>query len=183
MHTFIDIYTYEQIIKFIKSKIKSYKAVIIYNFFKYLFLNAKYSGIIKKVYKDENLIKGLSEIFKTNFKTDWIGRLYAVLNPNLDENGNYAPNSQIFEYGENGLNNEKMVEQWVMERMIVISEFISANNLFELLTYSIKKIDDYDNYLFILQPITLDDCLKWSKRMAILVGAVILIGIGLLIVL
>ena len=148
-----------------------------------MILNTKYSRIIKKVYKDENLIEGLSKIFKTNFKTDWIGRLYAVLNPNLDENGNYSPNSQIFEYGENGLNNEKMIEQWVMERMLVISNFIRANNLFELLTYSIEKIDKYDNYLFILEPITLKDCMKWSKRMAILVGVAIIIGIGLLIVL
>jgi hypothetical protein len=174
---------YEQIIKFIKFKIKSFKVMIIYNFFKYLILNIKYSRIIKKVYNDENLIEGLSKIFKTNFKLDWIGRLYAVLNPNLDENGNYNPNSQIFEYGENGLNNEKMIEQWVMERMLVISNFIRANNLFELLTYSIKKIDQYDNYLFILQPITLDECMKWSKKMVILTLLAIIIGVAVLIVL
>ena len=157
--------------------------MIIYNFFKYLLLNRKYSRLIKKTFQNENILQGLSQIFKANFKTDWIGRVYAVLNPNLDENGQYSPNTQIFEYGENGLNNEKMVEQWVMERMVVISEFIQANNLFELLTYSIKKLDKYDNYLFILEPVTLSDCMKWSKRFAILSGILIIIGITLLIVL
>lgn len=157
--------------------------MIIYNFFKYLLLNRKYSRLIKKTFQNENILQGLSQIFKANFKTDWIGRVYAVLNPNLDENGQYSPNTQIFEYGENGLNNEKMVEQWVMERMVVISEFIQANNLFELLTYSIKKLDKYDNYLFILEPVTLSDCMKWSKRFAILLGVLIAIGITLLIVL
>ena len=157
--------------------------MIIYNFFKYLLLNGKYSRLIKKIFKDENLIEGLSQIFKTNFKIDWIGRVYAVLNPNLDENGNYSPNTQIFEYGEKGLDNEKMVEQWVMEKLVVISEFIQTNNLFELLTYSIKKLDKYDNYLFILEPVTLGDCMKWSKRFAILSGILIIIGITLLIVL
>ena len=157
--------------------------MIIYNFFKYLLLNRKYSRLIKKAFKDENLIEGLSQIFKTNFKTDWIGRVYAVLNPNLDENGQYSPNTQIFEYGENGLNNERMVEQWVMERLTVVSNFIQTNNLFELLTYSIKKLDKYDNYLFILEPVTLGDCMKWSKRFAILVTSLIIIGITLLIVL
>lgn len=157
--------------------------MIIYNFFKYLLLNRKYSRLIKKTFQNENILQGLSQIFKANFKTDWIGRIYAVLNPNLDENGQYSPNTQIFEYGENGLNNEKMVEQWVMERMVVISEFIQANNLFELLTYSIKKLDKYDNYLFILEPVTLSDCMKWSKRFAILSGILAIIGITLLIVL
>lgn len=157
--------------------------MIIYNFFKNLILNIRYTKIIKRVFKEERLLEGLSQIFKANFKIDWIGRVYAVLNPNLDENGQYSPNTQIFEYGEGGLNNERMIEQWVMERMVVVSEFIRANNLFELLTYSIKKLDKYDNYLFILEPITLQDCFKWGKRMMWLVGALIIVGITLLIVL
>lgn len=157
--------------------------MIIYNFFKNLFLNIKYTKIIKKVYENERLLEGLSKIFKANFKIDWIGRAYAVLNPNLDENGQYSPNTQIFEYGERGLNNERMVEQWIMERMNIVSEFIRTNNLFEILTYSIKKLDDYDNYLFILEPITLHDCFKWSKWMLGLIGLLIIVGIVLLIVL
>lgn len=157
--------------------------MITYNFFKYLFLNIKYSKLIKKAYQNEKLLDGLSSMFKVKFKTDWIGRVYAVLNPNLDENGHYSPNTQIFEYGENGLNNERMVEQWVMEKMVIISNFIQTNNLFELLTYSIKKLDEYDNYLFILEPITLRDCVKWSKRMTLLMGVLIIIGIILLIIL
>ena len=157
--------------------------MIIYNFFKNLFLNIKYTHLIRKAYKDERLLEGLSKIFNANFKTDWIGRVYAVLNPNLDENGQYSPNTQIFEYGENGLSNEWMIEQWVIEKFAVVEKFIQTNNLFELLTYDIKKLDDYDNYLFILEPITLDDCLKWSKRFAILMGVLIIIGITLLIVL
>lgn len=157
--------------------------MIIYNFFKNLFLNIKYTKLIKKVYKEEHILEGLSQIFKSNFKLDWIGRVYAVLNPNLDENGQYSPNTQIFEYDNNGLNNGRMVEQWVMERMNIISKFIQTNNLFELLTYSIKKLDDYDNYLFILEPITLKDCFKWSKWMIGLIGLLIITGIVLLIVL
>ena len=157
--------------------------MIIYNFFKSLFLNIRYTRLIKKIYKNERLLEGLSQIFKANFKIDWIGRAYAVLNPNLDENGQYSPNTQIFEYGENGLDNERMVEQWIMERMNIVSNFIQNNNLFEILTYSIKKLDNYDNYLFILEPITLHDCLKWSKWMIALIGLLIIVGIVLLIVL
>lgn len=155
--------------------------MIIYNFFKNLFLNIKYTRLIKKIYKDEKLLEGLSQLFKSSFKIDWIGRAYAVLNPNLDENGNYSPNTQIFEYGENGLNNSRMVEQWVMEKLNVVSTFIQANNLFDILTYSLKKLDDYDNYLFILEPITLHDCLKWSKWFIGLISILLIAGIVTLI--
>lgn len=147
--------------------------MVIYNFFKNLFLNIKYTRLIKKVYKEEHLLENLSVLFKSNFKLDWIGRAYTVLNPNLDENGVYSQNSLIFEYGENGLNTSSMMEHWVFDRLGVVSDFIKANNLFDLLTYSIDKLDDYDNYLFVLEPITLKDCLKWSKRMAILMGIII----------
>ena len=157
--------------------------MIIYNFFKNLILNIKYTRLIKKAYKTEDLLNKLSQIFKSNFKTDWIGRTYAVLNPNLNEDGQYSPNSQIFEYGENGLSNDRMVEQWVMEKMMIISKFINTNNLFEVLSYSIKKLDNYDNYLFILEPVTLHDCMKWSKRFALLMGGLIIVGIILLIIL
>lgn len=157
--------------------------MIVYNFFKYLFLNRKYTRLIKKAYKDERLLEGLSKIFGVEFKLDWVGRAYAVLNPNLDENGKYSPNTQIFEYGEGGLDNTRMVEQWVFDKMIVIQQFIRTNNLFDLLTYSLEKLDEYDNYLFILKPITLGEFWKWSKWMMGLVGVLLVVGITLLIVL
>lgn len=150
--------------------------MITYNFFKYLFLNIKYTKIIKKVYKDEKVLDGLSSIFKSKFKIDWIGRAYAVLNPNLDENGKYSPNTQIFEYGENGLDNTRMVEQWIMEKLSIVSNFIKVNNLFDILTYSITKLDDYDNYLFVLSPVTLHDCIKYTKRFGILMGILLVVA-------
>ena len=157
--------------------------MIIYNFFKNLLLNIKYTKLINKVFREEHILEGLSQLLNTNFKIDWIGRAYAILNPNLNNDGEYSPNTQIFEYGENGLNNRSMVEQWVMEKLIIISNFIQTNNLFELLTYSLEKLDKYDNYLFILSPITLPDCIKWSKRFVILIGVLLIIGIITLIVL
>ena len=148
--------------------------MIIYNFFKNLIINIKYTRLIKKAYKEENVLSGLSQIFNSKFRMDWIGRVYSVLNPNLNEDGQYSPNTQIFEYGKGGLNNEAMVEQWVMEKMIIISNFIKTNNLFELLVFSIKKLDNYDNYLFVLEPITLKDCMKWGRRMMWLLGVLII---------
>ena len=60
----------------------------------------------------------------------------------------------------------------------VASQFIRAKNLFDLLTYKIKKIDDYDNYLFIIQPITLDEYRKNIKKLVIFgISSIIIVTI------
>ena len=151
--------------------------MIIYNFIKYFFLNLKYTKLLNKIYKEENLLMNLSNLFGIRFKKDWVGRVYAVLNPNLIGQ-KFNPDTQIFEYNENGLDNTTYVEKWIMEKFNIASQFIKTNNLFDLLTYNIKKLDDYDNYLFIMQPITLEDSIKWTKKFSILILVIIVALIG-----
>ena len=155
--------------------------MIIYKFLKYLILNIRYTKILKEVYKNENLIQNLSNLFGVNFKIDWIGRIYAVINPNI-VNGVYDPNVQIFEYSEDGLSNTLYIEKWIMERLNVAEKFIQANNLFDLLTYKIEKLDDYNNHLFIIQPITLEDCLTYLKRFMLVYPALIIICVILFLI-
>lgn len=147
--------------------------MILYNFIKYLILNIRYTKLLKKVYKNENLIENLSKLFGVEFKIDWIGRIYGVINPNI-VNGVYDPNVQIFEYGEGELSNTMYIEKWIMERLTIAANFVQANNLFDLLTYKIKKIDNYDNYLFIIQPITLQDCIHYTKRFGLIYSVVVI---------
>lgn len=150
--------------------------MITYNFIKYLILNIKYTRILKRIYKDEQIPENLSKLFNTNFKIDWIGRMYTVINPNLID-GIYDASSQIFEYDERGLSNDAYIERFIMQKLNIASNYIKANNLFDLLTYEIKKLDDYDNYLFIIKPITLDDFVKNSKRFGILLASLLIAGL------
>lgn len=152
--------------------------MITYNFIKYLILNIKYTRILKRIYKDEQIPENLSKLFNTNFKIDWIGRMYTVINPNMID-GIYDTSSQIFEYNEYGLSNDAYVERFIMQKLNIASNYIKANNLFDLLTYEIKKLDEYDNYLFIIKPITLDDFVKNSKRFCILLISLFIAGLAL----
>lgn len=154
--------------------------MITYLFIKYLVLHLRYTKILKKVYKDENLLDNLSSLFKVPFKIDWLGRVYAVFNPHIQE-GVYNPNNQIYEYDENGLTNKAYVESYIMNQLNIAKRFIQASNLFDLLTYKIKKIDDYDNYLFIMQSITYEDFKTATKRFIWAFSTVCLIIIGFLI--
>ena len=154
--------------------------MITYLFIKYLVLHLRYTKILKKVYKDENLLNNLSSLFKVPFRIDWLGRVYAIFNPHIQE-GVYNPNNQIYEYDENGLTNKAYVESYIMNQLNIAKRFIQASNLFDLLTYKIKKIDDYDNYLFIMQSITYEDFKTATKRFIWAFLTVCLIIIGFLI--
>lgn len=145
--------------------------MIIYKFIKCFLDHRFFSKTLNKIYKDENLPDNLSKLFGTNFKMDWVGRLYTVINPNLMD-----IKDQIYEYNDKGFDNTEYIEREIMLKLNIISDFIHANNLFELLTYDIKKLDDYGNYLFIIEPITLKDCIKYTKLFAL---ELLIIGLGL----
>lgn len=149
--------------------------MITYRFIKYLRTHIKYCKILNDVYKNENLIDNLSAMFKVQFRKDWVGRIYAVFNPHLQE-GVFNPNNQIFEYTEQGLVNDAYVEAYILNQLNIAKQFIKANNLFDLLTYRLEKLDENDNYLFIIEPITWHDCKKYSKRFAILLGVLGILG-------
>ena len=135
----------------------------------------KYCKILNDVYKNENFLNNLSSLFKVQFKKDWVGRVYAVFNPHVQE-GIFNPNNQIYEYTERGLVNDAYVEAYILNQLNIAKQFIRANNLFDLLTYRLKKLDDNDNYLFIIEPITWDDCQKYSKRFVILLSVIGILG-------
>lgn len=154
--------------------------MVFYKFITNILLNRKYTKIIKKVYKDDDIINKLSQMFGVEFRMDWVGRLYCVLNPNVIGN-ELDINTQIFEYNETGLTNTAYIEKYIMTKLNAVREFVIANNLFDLLTYKIEKLDEYDNYLFVIEPITFEDAKKWSKIFGITYGILLILVIIVLI--
>lgn len=153
--------------------------MIIYNFIKYLIQYLKTKHILDKIYKEENIIYNLSETYKIQFKKDWVGRLYAVINPIVD----IDENDRIFENVEDGYSLHSFVDKWVIERMTIASDFIMNKSLFELVTYHIELLDENYNFLFTIEPIAWFDFIKWLKRFLILFGILLIIGIITIIIL
>lgn len=152
--------------------------MIIYRFIKYLLMALRYNRILKQVDKLENVWSNLGKMLNTEFKTDWIGRKYAVVNPTITNN-EYDSNSQIFEYGLDGLSDLPGVENWLMKRLTIAQQFIQTKNLFDILTYKIKRIDNYNNYLIVFQALPLDDTIRYTKHFLLLL-LTIAIGLGVL---
>lgn len=121
----------------------------------------RYNRYIRKAIKAEYLLDKLKYLFGgREFRQDWIGRVYTVVNPNVD-NINDSGNTVIFEDGK------PMVEKWLMDNMNLMSQFITTNNLFDVLTYKIEKIDEDDNYLIVLQNVFYENAKKELKWIAV----------------
>ena len=130
-----------------------------------IYQHIKYTKLLKKIYKTEDILQNLSKLFGSKFKIDWCGRIYSVLNPYLN-NGKYDPTTLTLQYDEDGVSDKVFIENWIMERMLVAQSFIQANNLFDILTYEIENLGN-GNYLFILKPITFDEYIKNLKKLFI----------------
>lgn len=125
---------------------------------KILFQHFKIIRIVKKCCKEEKLLDTLSRLIGSEFRIDWIGRIYSVINPVIKD-GKFDA-GQALEYTDTGLSNEEYIKHWFFDRLGVIENFIKVNNLFDLLTFRIESLDNMGNHLVILYPITSDQIRK-----------------------
>lgn len=135
----------------------------------------KIQKILKAIYHNENLTKNLSQVFGVPCNEDWVGRLYMLVNPvlqNMESDGNTI----IYDHNDN-----RMVEAWVMKNLELSRNFVTENQLFDIMTYSITKYDDDDNYLVVFKNIFFDDVVRIVKWLGVGVGVSIMVGLFLLI--
>ena len=143
----------------------------------------RYKRIIKDVLKEEDLLNNLSKVFSSKnhtvkFRTDWIGRIYAVVNPTVLD-----PEERIFEYDNNGTNVDSFVRKWVIEHMIAADNFVKNHGLFDILVYNIEQLDENYNYLITLTNIAWFDFWKSLKRTLCITSALLIAMIVALIIL
>lgn len=139
--------------------------------FKYLKMNR----LIKRIDGNERLMQNLSELYGSEFKRDWVGRWYTVLNPLVQkmEMSGMGTDRRIFEFTENGLSDKTYIEKWCMDRMFAASNFIKNKELLDIMTYSLERLDNNQNYLFVLKPILFADLMKTSKRLFAILGVIL----------
>ncbi len=121
--------------------------------------------LLNKIYNSEKIEQNLSRIFGVPCQRDWVGRLYMVVNPiiqDIEDGGN----TLIYDKDEN-----LVIEGWVMKNLELIRNFVVNNSMFDLMTYTIEKLDDDENYLIVFKNIYFDDIkriIKWAGIFALL---------------
>lgn len=110
-----------------------------------------YYYISDTLYSDEfkHVIKRYLMI---NLDKDWIGRLYGVINPNIDIEGKYNFTNTILEIDGENTNNNDYVKHWVYKQMDLINQLFNIEKLYDYIDIEFKHIGPQyaDNYLIII---------------------------------
>ena len=139
---------YMSIFKKFWLKSLSYK---IYDFIKSIINYRKdYNLISDTLYSHE--FKGvIIKYLKCKLEKDWLGRLYGIINPNIDINGNLDISSIIIEMDDSNTNSEEYVKNWIYRQLSLISSLFKIEKLYSYISLDITHVgaDNHDNYLLV----------------------------------
>ena len=126
----------------------------------------------------------LKQYLKADFKKDWIGRLYGVVNPNIN-NGQYDFNNIIIEIDGDNTNNNEYVKHWVYKQLKLISSLFKIEKLYDYINIDFKHVGpiEYDNYLVVFDIVSrrvfIESLKKWLKKILFLLILAIIVFITL----
>lgn len=91
-----------------------------------------------------------------NLKKDWIGRLYGVLNPNVDLNGKLDITDTIIELDDENTNSNEYVKHWIYKQMNIIDQLFKIHKLYDYISLDIAHVgpDNADNYLVVIDVVS-----------------------------
>lgn len=99
-------------------------------------------------------------------KKDWIGRLYGVINPSIDINGNIDFNNTIIEIDGDNTNSNEYVKTWIYRQFHVIDSLFKINKLYDYINVDIKHVGpiNADNFLVVIDVISRKVMARSLKR-------------------
>ena len=144
-----------------------------------------YDYVSESLYS-EAFYKILEKYLNLKVKKDWIGRVYGVINPNLDINGNVNFNNTIIEIDDNNTNSNEYVKNWIYKQMNMVKYVfkLDESGFFDYIGCDINHVGpkEHDNYLVVFyivsQKALLQNLKKTFKQMSIYaIIAAIIFGI------
>lgn len=151
---------------------------ILRNIFKHLFLGRivitiqslinyikDYEYISDTLYSDAFKIV-LKEYLNINIKKDWIGRLYGVINPNINEEGKFDVTKTIIELDEDNTNNNEYIKHWTYKQLNIIGQVFKIENLYHFIDLQFTHVgpENADNYLLIFDIVSRKEFVKNLKK-------------------
>ena len=95
----------------------------------------------------------LESYLKMHPKTDWLGRVYGVVNPAITLDGKVDFNNMVFEIDGVNTNNNTWVENWLYKQMITVENVfgLEKTGFFDLISAETRHVGpaNADNYLII----------------------------------
>lgn len=127
----------------------------------------------------------IMKYLKCELDKDWLGRLYGIINPNIDINGNLDITSMIIELDDSNTNNDEHIKNWIYKQMDLISTLFKIERLYEYIILDIKHVgpNNHDNYLLVFDIVSrkyMVSCFKKMIKHMLLYGIIAIIILILL---
>lgn len=115
----------------------------------------------KEYRRDKNTIKDffyssdfsflLKQYLNIDIRKDWLGRLYGIINPLINNNGFLDVSNTIIEIDGENTNSNVYVQIWVYKQLELIKQLFQLNQLYDYIDVDIQKVGpiNQDNYLLI----------------------------------
>lgn len=121
------------------------------NTIKYLFVYLNHKIKIGDVFYSDSFKMLMKRYINIDLSKDWLGRLYGVINPNIDINGNFDVNNMIIEINGDATNNLEQIKVWTYRQLSLVGELFRLHGLYDMIDVEFKHVGPIngDNYLLI----------------------------------
>ena len=109
--------------------------------------------------------KLLKEYVNIDIEKDWLGRLYGVINPNLDIEGNLNVNNMIIELDGTNSNDNEYVKTWIYKQLNLIGQLFKIHNLYNYISMDMERVGPIngDNFLVVFDIISRQEMARYFK--------------------
>lgn len=98
----------------------------------------------------------LKKYLHMDVRKDWLGRLYGVINPNINRDGQFDISNTIIELDDDNTNSNEYVKSWIFKQLELIKTLFHIEKLYDYLSIDIKHVGpiNLDNYLVVFDIFT-----------------------------
>ncbi|MCH5166903.1 MAG: hypothetical protein J1F35_03335 [Erysipelotrichales bacterium] len=153
-----------------------------YNLFKTYFEYKSDKSKIRQIFYSKDFALILKKYLNIDVRKDWIGRLYGVINPVINQEGFLDISNSIIEIDGDNTNSNTYTQIWVYKQLELIKNLFNIHDLYNYIDVDIQKVGpiNLDNYLVIFDIVgrkeysyALKRWLKISIFYIILIAAII----------
>ena len=129
----------------------------------------------------------LKHYLKMDSRIDWLGRVYGVVNPAINEKGEFDYNGMVFELNGVNTNNQTWVENWLYKQMILVNNIfdVQKTGFFDIIDANVKHVgpENADNYLIVFDIASRKEMVRrWRRVLLQGIGYTAVAGIILLVI-
>lgn len=127
-----------------------------FNVFATMYEYARDYGRISDVFYEDSFKLMIKRYLNVDIETDWIGRHYAVINPNIDINGKLNFNNTIIEIDGDNTNSSEYVKAWVYRQLDMVRDLFKLHSLYDYIYMDLKHVGpiNHDNYLVVFDMVS-----------------------------